>query len=83
MTTPLWAHDALAHAAQGTWDGDPAARLTGFSIDTRTLADGDVFVALTDQRDGHDFVSAAFGAGAAAALVRHEYVRDEADGALL
>ena len=44
-------------------------RITGFSIDTRSLQPGDVFVALQDARDGHDFVAAAFKAGAAAALV--------------
>ena len=42
---------------------------TGVSIDTRTLAPGDLFVALRDVRDGHDFVAAALAKGAAAALV--------------
>ena len=32
-------------------------RITGFSIDTRTLQPGDVFVALKDERDGHEFVA--------------------------
>lgn len=42
----------------------------GISIDTRTLKKGDLFVALKGERhDGHDFVGAAFQAGAAAALV--------------
>jgi UDP-N-acetylmuramoyl-tripeptide--D-alanyl-D-alanine ligase len=42
----------------------------GLSIDTRTLKPGDLFVALKgENRDGHDFVAAAFQAGAAAALV--------------
>jgi UDP-N-acetylmuramoyl-tripeptide--D-alanyl-D-alanine ligase len=39
------------------------------SIDTRSLAPGDLFVALTAARDGHDFVAAALEQGAAAALV--------------
>lgn len=42
---------------------------SGISIDTRTIQPGDLFVALADQRDGHDFVAAAFAKGAAAALV--------------
>jgi len=42
---------------------------SGVSIDTRELAPGDLFVALKDQRDGHDFVARAFEKGAAAALV--------------
>ena len=41
----------------------------GVSIDTRTLQPGDLFVALKDLRDGHDFVAAALEKGAAAALV--------------
>jgi UDP-N-acetylmuramoyl-tripeptide--D-alanyl-D-alanine ligase len=46
--------------------------VTGISIDTRTLAPGDLFVALHGERDGHDFVAAAFEKGAAAALVARE-----------
>ena len=42
---------------------------TGLSIDTRSLAPGDLFVALKDVRDGHDFVAEALRKGAAAALV--------------
>ena len=42
---------------------------TGLSIDSRTLKPGEIFVALKDVRDGHDFVEAAFKKGAAAALV--------------
>ncbi|MEH7827192.1 UDP-N-acetylmuramoyl-tripeptide--D-alanyl-D-alanine ligase [Gemmobacter denitrificans] len=41
----------------------------GVSIDTRTLQPGDLFVALKDVRDGHDFVAQALAKGAAAALV--------------
>ncbi|MDW4497448.1 UDP-N-acetylmuramoyl-tripeptide--D-alanyl-D-alanine ligase [Sulfitobacter sp. D35] len=41
----------------------------GVSIDTRTLQPGDLFVALKDARDGHDFVAQALEKGAAAALV--------------
>jgi UDP-N-acetylmuramoyl-tripeptide--D-alanyl-D-alanine ligase len=45
---------------------------TGVSIDSRTIAAGALFVALTDQRDGHDFVADALARGAAGALVsRH------------
>ena len=44
--------------------------VTGVSIDTRTLAPGDLFFAITgDRSDGHDYVSQAFAAGAAAAVV--------------
>ena len=47
-----------------------AFEVNGLSIDTRTLKEGDLFVALKgDNRDGHDFVRAAFEAKAGAALV--------------
>ncbi len=42
---------------------------SGVSIDSRSLTAGDLFVALRDHRDGHDFVALAFEAGAAAAVV--------------
>ena len=43
--------------------------VNGVSIDTRSLQPGNLFVALQDVRDGHDFVGNAFAAGAEAALV--------------
>jgi UDP-N-acetylmuramoyl-tripeptide--D-alanyl-D-alanine ligase len=83
MTAPLWQWDELVAAAQGRPEGSPAAAITGFSIDTRTLRPGDVFVALKDARDGHDFVPNAFATGAAAAVVSHDYPRYKSGGALL
>ncbi|MGL4310459.1 MAG: UDP-N-acetylmuramoyl-tripeptide--D-alanyl-D-alanine ligase [Paracoccaceae bacterium] len=65
--TVLWTHIDTASATGGRATHPFAA--TGVSIDTRTLAAGDLFVALTDQRDGHDFVAQALEKGAAAALV--------------
>jgi UDP-N-acetylmuramoyl-tripeptide--D-alanyl-D-alanine ligase len=44
----------------------------GVSIDTRTLVPGDLFVALKDARDGHDFVAEAFAKGAAGAMVSRD-----------
>ena len=84
MTThPLWSFDSLVSAAGATASGTPACPITGFSIDTRTIEPGDVFVALKDQRDGHDFVSAAFAKGAAAAIVSQSYAAKPGDGALI
>ncbi len=80
---PLWLWDDLVRASGGVADGAPAGHVTGFSLDTRALKRGDVFVALKDQRDGHEFVEAAFEAGAAAALVSSAYVRRPGDGALI
>ena len=39
--------------------GDDDRYVTGFSIDSRTLASGDVFFAIVAKRDGHDFALAA------------------------
>ncbi len=63
----LWTASDAAQATGGMVTGDWAA--TGVSIDTRTLQSGDLFVALTDVRDGHDFVADALAKGAAAAMV--------------
>ncbi|MGV6812874.1 MAG: UDP-N-acetylmuramoyl-tripeptide--D-alanyl-D-alanine ligase [Brevirhabdus sp.] len=53
---------------------------TGVSIDTRSIQQGELFVALQDVRDGHDFVAQALEKGAAAALVSRvpEAVSDDA-----
>ena len=63
----LWTAQDAAAATGGQATTDWQA--TGLSIDTRTLAKGDLFVALTAARDGHDFVAQALAQGAAAALV--------------
>lgn len=50
--------------------GDPETPLAGVSTDSRTLAKGNLFVALKgDAFDGHDHVAKAAASGAAAALV--------------
>ncbi len=64
----LWASEAARQATGGEARG-PVWTAHGVSIDTRTLEPGDLFVALKDQRDGHDFVADALAKGAAAALV--------------
>lgn len=67
MTQPLWTH-LQAEAATGGRATAPFT-VSGLAIDSRALKPGDLFVALTAARDGHDFVAQAFQAGAAAALV--------------
>ena len=49
--------------------GDPDTTFDSFTNDSRALVPGACFVALHDNRDGHDFVGAAFAAGAAGAIV--------------
>lgn len=67
----LWNPYDLAIATGGTWlRGEATA--SGVSIDSRTLAPGDLFVALTDTRDGHDFVPDAESKGASCVLVERD-----------
>ncbi|WP_333817281.1 UDP-N-acetylmuramoyl-tripeptide--D-alanyl-D-alanine ligase [Tabrizicola sp.] len=63
----LWSSSDAAQATGGRVTKPWQA--SGVSIDTRILAKGDLFVALKDARDGHDFVAQALEKGAAAALV--------------
>ena len=65
--TDLWTSADAARATGGHCTTPWVAK--GVSIDTRSLRPGDLFVALTDARDGHDFVASALAKGAAAALV--------------
>jgi UDP-N-acetylmuramoyl-tripeptide--D-alanyl-D-alanine ligase len=78
VTAPLWTRDAAVAATGGASARDWSA--TGVSIDSRTLRPGDLFVALKDARDGHEFVGAVLARGAAAALVsrRPENVAEDA-----
>src|SRR5206468_3232296 len=51
--------------------------ITGISIDSRTVTAGEAFFAVKgDSHDGHDFVTAALGQGAALAVV----ARNRRDG---
>src|SRR5579875_3385229 len=65
---PLWTSAEIAAATGGETLGAPF-EVSGLSIDTRTLKPGELFIALTGERDGHDFLDAAFEAEAAGALV--------------
>jgi UDP-N-acetylmuramoyl-tripeptide--D-alanyl-D-alanine ligase len=79
--TALWTSAELRAATGGTLVRDVA--VTGISIDTRSIAPGDLFVALRDARDGHDFVAQALEKGAAAALVDRDPPGVAADAPLL
>jgi UDP-N-acetylmuramoyl-tripeptide--D-alanyl-D-alanine ligase len=72
MSLPLWTQDEIAAAAGARVVGRPSAA-TGVSIDTRTLAPGDLFFAIKGEvHDGHGFVRHALAKGAAAAVVAEE-----------
>lgn len=60
----------VAAVTRGELLGEDVA-VSGASIDTRTLDAGALFVPIVADRDGHDFITAAFSAGAAAHLTEH------------
>ena len=67
MTAPLWTAATLRAATGGALDAE--VTVTGISIDSRTVKPGELFIALRDTRDGHDFVADALAHGAACAMV--------------
>ncbi|WP_296477485.1 UDP-N-acetylmuramoyl-tripeptide--D-alanyl-D-alanine ligase [Roseinatronobacter sp.] len=77
----LWTAQDAAQATGGRGTSDWQA--SGISIDTRSLQPGDLFIALSAARDGHEFVAQAFEKGAAAAIVSHHPEGVPADAPLL
>jgi UDP-N-acetylmuramoyl-tripeptide--D-alanyl-D-alanine ligase len=69
MSVELWMEAELAEVL-GPPSAPLASAVAGVSIDTRTLAAGDLFFAIRgDTQDGHDHVARAFAGGAAGAVV--------------
>jgi UDP-N-acetylmuramoyl-tripeptide--D-alanyl-D-alanine ligase len=67
---PLWTSKAMAEAMRASVNGALPQAVTGLSIDSRTVAPGEVYFAIKGEvHDGHDFVAAALKAGAALAVV--------------
>src|SRR5580658_1177825 len=85
-------HLTLAEAAMGAGavleaptsvENAGALVSTGYSIDSRTVATGELFFAVRGERfDGHDFVTAAFERGALAAVVSRARAASLPDAAL-
>ena len=67
MAEPLWTSDEIARAVGGKANGRFDA--LGISIDSRSIEEGDLFVALDGARDGHEFAEQARVAGAVGCLV--------------
>ena len=67
MSAALWTSVEAATATGGRSTREWNA--SSVSIDTRTLEQGALFIALKGERDGHEFVAESFKRGAAAALV--------------
>jgi UDP-N-acetylmuramoyl-tripeptide--D-alanyl-D-alanine ligase len=67
MKLPLW-RIAEFVGSKGEWDQEAVAM--GYSIDSRTLSPGDLFIAISGERfDGHEYVQAALAKGAVGAIV--------------
>lgn len=68
MKLPLW---RIAEFAKAKGEFDQELVAMGYSIDSRTVNAGDLFIALPGERfDGHDYVAPAMEKGAVAALVQ-------------
>lgn len=71
----------LAHIVEGNLlspsEGEKIFR--GVSIDSRTIGQGQLFVPLVREKDGHDFIAEAIGKGAAAALWQNDRAGPPAD----
>ncbi|MEO7278048.1 MAG: UDP-N-acetylmuramoyl-tripeptide--D-alanyl-D-alanine ligase [Sphingomicrobium sp.] len=66
--TPLWTSEEIAAATGGTASAQFEA--SGVTFDSREVGPGDLFVAMPGTiHDGHEFVEAAFAAGASGAIV--------------
>ncbi|MGZ4856226.1 MAG: UDP-N-acetylmuramoyl-tripeptide--D-alanyl-D-alanine ligase [Candidatus Angelobacter sp.] len=67
MKLPLW---RIAEFVGSKGECDQETVAMGYSIDSRTLNPGDLFIAIAGQHfDGHDYVQAALEKGAAGAIV--------------
>ncbi len=76
-SAPLWTAADAAKAVSGTCTGTWSA--TGISIDSRTVAAGDLFIALKGPSfDGHGYVAEALKKGAAGAIV-HQAVPESGE----
>jgi UDP-N-acetylmuramoyl-tripeptide--D-alanyl-D-alanine ligase len=75
----LTAAEAAAVTGGRLVSGDPQQRIDRWSIDSRTVAAGDMFIAIRGDRfDGHQFVAAALAARAAGAVVTRAPAAPEA-----
>src|SRR5579863_9398478 len=68
----LWTVDEMAAAMGAERRGPLPQSVDGISIDSRSIGRGEAFFAIADRRDGHDFVPAAFAAGAGLAVIAAE-----------
>jgi len=74
MADPLWTGEEIGAILDMSPLLGESLKVTGVSIDSRTLQRGDLFVAIKGERtDGHEYVEAAARNGAAGAIVSSNY----------
>ena len=65
----LWTTDEI-NSVLKTKNTEPQIKISGISIDTRTIKKGELFIPIEGRNfDGHDFIKEAFKNGATASLV--------------
>ncbi len=70
--------EEICEATEGEIFNKKGIEVRGFSIDTRTISEGDVFVPLSGSRtDGHKFIEEAYEKGAVASLAESEEYLEE------
>lgn len=73
----LWRAEEFRTALGGGGDGPLPSGVNGVSIDSRTIAPGDLFFAIRGENsDGHNYVGAALSGGAGLAVVSSEFASD-------
>ncbi len=78
---PLALHTVAEYSRGTLHRGDGARTITAVATDTRSLAVGDLFLALVgDHFDGHEFIAQAAAAGAAGAVVSRAIGASVGDG---
>jgi len=60
----------IARWSGGSWRLDPVVSINGFSIDTRSLQPGNLFIAIKGEHaDGHSYLAKAIAGGASAVMI--------------
>jgi UDP-N-acetylmuramoyl-tripeptide--D-alanyl-D-alanine ligase len=79
----LWTVDDMAAAMGAERQGPLPQKVSGISIDSRTIGRDEAFFAISDRRDGHEFVAPALAAKAGLAVIAAGRLSDMPKGAPL
>ncbi|MGB8709997.1 MAG: Mur ligase family protein, partial [Methyloceanibacter sp.] len=84
MPKPLWTVGEMVKAVRGKCSLPSGTKVSGVSIDSRSLAPDEAFIALRGlNRDGHEFVEAALSQGASCAIVEQDFKAPRGEKRLL